>query len=62
MGFVPVSDIIAKTSHWPLAKRREYLILAMRCEKGRWRRRQLHEALRGITTRVIRQELRHERS
>jgi DNA-binding HxlR family transcriptional regulator len=58
----PVARIISKTDHWPLAKRREYLIAALQCEKGRWRRKQIASALRDITTRVLKQELRHERA
>jgi hypothetical protein len=34
----------------------------MAVEKGRWRRKKIHEALRDITTRVLRQERRHERA
>jgi DNA-binding HxlR family transcriptional regulator len=57
-----VARIIRKTDHWPLAKRREYLIAALEREKGRWRRKQIAAALCGITTRVLKQELRHERA
>lgn len=62
MALEPVSRIINKANHWPIAKRREYLILALECEKNRHRRRLITVALRDITTRVIRQELRHERN
>lgn len=58
----PVDRIIKKTDHWKLADRREYLIRVLQDEKGRWRRRRLALALRDITTKVLKQERRHERS
>lgn len=56
MSMEPISHLINKTSHWPIGKRRKYLIAAMEYEKGRWRRRQIHLALRSITTKVLRGE------
>jgi len=53
-----INRIINKTSHWPLAKRREYLIAALECEKQRRRRGAIRAALCEITTRVLKQEMR----
>jgi hypothetical protein len=58
MALEPVERILHKADHWPLTDRRRYLIAALKAEKGRHRRRLIHETLRGITTRVLRQELR----
>lgn len=58
MAREPVERLISKTSHWPLKQRRRYLIDTLQLEKGRWRRKQIATALAGITTRVLRQELR----
>lgn len=62
MALEPVSRIIKKVDHRPIKEQRAYLILALECEKGRWRRKRLSAALRSITTRVLKQELRHERA
>lgn len=62
MKLEPVARIIRKTDHWPLGKRREYLIAALELEKGRWRRKQLASALCRITTRVLKQEVRRDRA
>lgn len=57
-----INRIIHKADHWPLEKRREYLIAAFRCEKTRHRRGKISKALRDITTKTLQQEIRHERS
>lgn len=58
MVMEPVQRIIDKTSHWPLKDRRRHLIEVLEHEKGRHRRKVLQDALRGITTKVLKQELR----
>lgn len=60
MAMEPVERMISKTEHWPLKDRRRYLILALETERGRWRRRRLSDALRGITTKVLKQEMRRK--
>lgn len=57
-----VNRIISRVSHWPLAERRQYLILAFKTEKSRHRRSKISKALREITTKVLQQKGRHERS
>lgn len=59
---VSVDHIINKVSHWPIEKRREYLILAFKAEKTRHRRSKLSKALRKITTETLQQEIRNVRS
>lgn len=53
--------LIDKTSHWPLKDRRRHLIEVLEAEKGRHRRKLIADALRGITTRILKQELRRTR-
>jgi len=57
----PVARIIKKVDHWPLADRRQHLIQVLEHEKGRHRRRLLCDALKDLTTRVLKQELRGRR-
>lgn len=54
----PVARIIRKTDHWPLKDRRAHLIKVLQTEKQWHRRRVLTAALRDLTTRVLKQELR----
>lgn len=53
-----IQHIINKTSHWPLAERRRYLILALKGESQRRRQGLIRKTLREITTRVLKQEIR----
>lgn len=53
--------IIHKADHWPINKRREYLILALKCEKNRRRRSKITLALREMTITVLKQEVQHVR-
>lgn len=62
MAREPVSRIITKVNHWPIAEQREYLIKALAVEKVRYRRKKVSDALRGITTRVLKQELREPKA
>jgi hypothetical protein len=54
----PVAWTIKKVDHLPLNQQREYLQACFACERDGHRRAKISQALRGVTTRVLAQEIR----
>lgn len=61
MALEPITRLIHKADHWPIKKRRHYLVAALAAEKCRHRRRMIHEALVPLTAKVLRQEMKEDR-
>lgn len=56
MALEPVYRIIHKADRWPLKDRLRYLQAAYAAEKGRHRRKMIHQAMVPLCVRVLKQE------